>query len=491
MSRPADETARIKSSAGLVLFALVYALVGIAGYTWLMTSPDINGAADAPDTVTSLGAPAPHAASNRPAFSLAEIAECRQRLARDSRPPPPPLAPPSHPRVDRDRDDPLLAPIEYPSAPIRVLGAHEMAIDMHWFADPLKGVPSRPAEVVERQKRIAALFEKQYPPNFKSGYAIAERFPLPQVGFLISFGENYCWFGPDACAEANATKGRRSTFSPDTHIRDIVASVFLKCAPHMAEVWGQPPCFAIDIGSGFGLHAVTMARLGGKVLALEPMTDLCLASQMTLNLLDKQTSVRIVCAGISHELEPPPDGRVLVLPQNTSWYGGHRRTSFPLPPVPLFGVGELVRNVPARLPIKLVKIDTESVDCVALAHFVDLMVARTLLPVQNFVVEASEAACLHVLAVQLARLEAMGYAIYRTGVTERTFDERNFDARNAFRAVAVADGWEEVFAQRFSLVLWRALPGRVQWARLGDLDFGVDHRTGAQLWQLFITLEEF
>jgi hypothetical protein len=53
---------------------------------------------------------------------------------------------------------------------------------------------------------------------------------------------------------AKRRRGDGSNFSPDRHTRDLLASVFLKCA--LRSVWNEPTCFAIDIGAHFGYNSV-------------------------------------------------------------------------------------------------------------------------------------------------------------------------------------------------------------------------------------------
>jgi hypothetical protein len=171
-------------------------------------------------------------------------------------------------------------------------------------------------------------------------------------------------------------------------------------------------------------------------------------------------------------------------------YGGHRRFSFELPAVPLYGVDEIVSNIPKSLPIKLVKIDTETVDCSALSQFIDLMHEKLLLPVRNFVVEVSNLQCAQTLATQLQRLESMQYTIYRTSVVTRAWDDSRADEQwnkhgfGPFRDAQDKRGWTAVHGLRYNALLWRAERGQVNWQRAAA-------STGDRMWQLFATLESW
>lgn len=193
-------------------------------------------------------------------------------------------------------------------------------------------------------------------------------------------------------------------------VRVSIHNVILPIKHHL-QVWDEPPCYALDLGAGFGLHAAAMLRLGARVLAVEPLADLCLAAKRTIELIDRQREAHVVCAGIAPERAPPPHKRTLVVPQDTTWYGGHRRTSFALPPVPLYGVEELVRNVPPSVALKLVKIDIgeAGLDCHTLRHVLDLMAERALAPVRNFIVEVivGDGHCSTVLAEQVRVRECL------------------------------------------------------------------------------------
>lgn len=89
----------------------------------------------------------------------------------------------------------------------------------------------------------------------------------------------------------------------------------------------------------------------------------------------------------------------------------------------------------------------------------------------------------HTLGATLIRLEKRGYTIFRTKVTERSWNDNNVETKNGFAPVNKDPAWVEQFFQRFNLVLWRAQRGKVDWIKKAPL-FGSE-------WQIFATLDDY
>ena len=234
-------------------------------------------------------------------------------------------------------------------------------------------------------------------------YALAARFPLPEIGAVVDLTDGTCLLG-------NCDKMARgaSTWGPDTHIRDLINSIMLPCALR----WTADDCLALDFGSNFGLHTFAMLQLGARVLSVEPQTDLCVASRASVAANGWAARSVILCGGVAATGEEPPG--VLGIGDGLHRYEGPRSVPNYEQPrsVPLHTVGSLVAGLPAGAFLRLVKIDTDSIDCAVLAHVLTFMESGAI-NVNALILESWDGTCRgdNTIGRLLLILRGKGYTI--------------------------------------------------------------------------------
>lgn len=306
-----------------------------------------------------------------------------------------------------------------------------------------------------------------------TGLALAARWPLPELPVVVELNDGTCLVGH--CAEMRRGS---ATWTHDAHIRDVISSVLLPCALAFVVEGGAegedgggapPPCYAIDVGSNFGLHTLSMLRLGAHVLSVEPQTDLCVASRASVALQRWGAGVAppssasvILCGGVAPSSDTPA-GATLTLGGDPNgrpfrYDGPQSVPNYDLPAsVPLYTVRHLVDSYPRGALIRLVKIDTDSIDCAVLGQFLDL-IDEGRIDVGAFILESWDSSCRSNNAIgrHLLRLVDHGFTIYRTDITERAWDENHADTKAHFEPIAhMPPLFVEQFCQRFNFAIWK------------------------------------
>lgn len=280
-------------------------------------------------------------------------------------------------------------------------------------------------------------------------YAVAGRFPVPSIPMVAELDDGTCLV--DRCEDM--IRGA-STWDPDAHIRDVIHSILLPCALR----WLDDDCLVLDIGSNLGVHTLSMLQLGARVVSVEPQTDLCVASRVSIAYNGWSARSVVLCGGVSGEANTPDDAD-LHLGGTFYRYGGPTGVNnYVLPNVvPLFGVSNLVSGLPLGTHLRLVKIDTDSVDCTVAGQFINLMDAGVI-DVGAFIFESWDRSCRsnNTVGPLVNALLDRGYTVYRTHITERSWDVDHKDTARSFAPMAeeTLGIFREQFCQRFSFNLW-------------------------------------
>ena len=279
-------------------------------------------------------------------------------------------------------------------------------------------------------------------------YALAARFPLPEIGAVVDLADGTCLLGH--CEEM--ARGA-ATWGPDTHVRDLINSIMLPCALR----WTADDCLAVDFGSNFGLHTLAMLQLGARVLSVEPQSDLCVASRASAAANGWAARSVILCGGVAASGDTPPEAQ-LGLGDGLHRYHGPRTVPNYAQPasMPLYTIGSLLAGLPAGAFLRLVKIDTDSIDCAVLAQVLGL-VETGAIDVGAFILESWDSTCRgdNTIGNLVVLLLKKGYTVYRTHITERSWDGDHRDTAHGFAPIAAMPAvFREQFCQRFNFNLW-------------------------------------
>lgn len=280
-------------------------------------------------------------------------------------------------------------------------------------------------------------------------YAIAARFPLPELPLILSARPGVggqCLVGK-ACELAKSP----SKWNPDTHVRDIIHSLMIDCA----LPWNKEPCVAHDVGANIGLITHSMASMRVHVIAVEPQVDLCVALRTTLAIKGEDKKHLVLCGGVSGG----ETGKRM--PTSTSLYRYEGKVPPPVaaqypPTVPLYNVEQLVGPFKK---LKFAKIDTDSHDCLILDQYLRLVEAGKL-QVESLILETWDWSCLGGrIGSLLYKAQTLGYHVYRT-LTPRNFDDNGWDTLNNYKPVpeGAPPNATEQFHQRFIRHTWKMHP---------------------------------
>lgn len=289
-------------------------------------------------------------------------------------------------------------------------------------------------------------------------YAIAARFPLPELPLILSTrpaAGGQCLVGK-ACDLAKVP----SKWNPDTHVRDIIHSLMIDCA----LPWNKEPCVAHDVGANIGLITHSMAAMRVHVIAVEPQVDLCVALRTTLAIQGEHKRHVVLCGGVSGG----ETGKRMST--STSLYRYEGKVPPPVaalypPTVPLYNVEQLVGPFKK---LKFAKIDTDSHDCLILDQYLRLVEAGKL-EVESLILETWDWSCLGGrIGTLLHKAQTLGYHVYRT-LTPRNFDDNGWDTLNNYRPVpeGAPPNATEQFHQRFIRHTWKMHPrSKQEWEHM-------------------------
>jgi len=277
-------------------------------------------------------------------------------------------------------------------------------------------------------------------------YNLAARFPLPEIPVFVDLADGTCLLGH---CQPEMLPGS-ATWGPDTHIRDLINSALLPCALR----FGPDDCLAIDVGANFGLHTMAMLQLGASVIAVEPQTDLCVSARLTAAANGWASRSLFLCGGVAPSGDTPRDAR-LPLGSLHRYHGPKTVPNYEQPmSVPLFSVPHLIADYPEGAFFQFVKIDTDSIDCHVLGQFIELMKAARI-RVGAFVFESWDDSCRATAPAHLWWLRSNGFTIYRTHITERSWDDNHRDVARNFSAIeSMPRVFREQFSQRFNFNIW-------------------------------------
>jgi FkbM family methyltransferase len=302
------------------------------------------------------------------------------------------------------------------------------------------------------QEAAEALIAAQLPPAGSTPrYHLAARFPLPELPVFVALADGTCLLGH---CEPEMTPGA-ATWNPDAHIRDLISSVLLPCALRFLP----DDCLTLDIGSNFGLHALAALRLGARVVGVEPQTDLCVAARASAAANGWAARSLFLCGGVAAAADAPRDARLTLGAELYRYQGPRSVPHYALPAsVPLYTLAHLVDGFPAGAFFRLVKIDTDSIDCAVLGQVVALVQAGRI-AVGAFFLESWDHSCRANGAADLAAFlwwaHTSGYTVYRTHITERSWDADHQDTAAQFAPLPGRPPiFREQFCQRFNLNLW-------------------------------------
>jgi FkbM family methyltransferase len=309
-------------------------------------------------------------------------------------------------------------------------------------AKPKVQAPSvefEPKKLSEVQRKLQAMNKTLYDESLRpyetklrnmmdtslTQHAIAARFPLPELPLICMVKNDKngdCLIGK-ACEEA---KMPASKWNPDTHVRDIVISLLLECA----LPWGpKEPCVVHDIGANIGLIALTMAKMGAHVIAVEPQVDLCVALRTTLELNGELDKHLVFCGGVGLYAK----GRLATSTGLYRYEGAVPAQVVAQYPkdVPLYNVASITGDFKK---IKFAKIDTDSHDCLILEQYLGF-IEKGELEVESLILETWDWSCGGgKIGEQLFKFSNLGYEVYRT-LTPRDFDDNGVDTRNHFQKI--------------------------------------------------------
>ena len=294
-----------------------------------------------------------------------------------------------------------------------------------------------------------AIIAANLPSTSPLKYHLAARFPLPEIPVVVDLTDGTCLLGH---CDPEMLPGL-ATWSPDTHIRDLVNSVMLPCALRFLP----DDCIAIDIGSNFGLHSMAMLQLGARVIAVEPQTDLCVSARLSAEINGWGARAIFLCGGVATSADAPPDARLELGDGLYRYHGPRSVPQYALPQtVPVYTVAHLVDGLPQGAFIRFAKIDTDSIDCHVLGQYINLIRAGRI-AVGSFVFESWDRSCREKAAEHLWWLHTNGYTIYRTHITERAWDANHQDILRQFAQIPEPERpsiFQEQYFQRFNFNMW-------------------------------------
>lgn len=293
----------------------------------------------------------------------------------------------------------------------------------------------------------AAIAAHMPAPGAPLKYRLGARFPLPEIPVVVDLTDGTCLLGH---CEPEMLPGA-ATWSPDTHIRDLINSVLLPCALRFRP----DDCLAIDFGANFGLHAMAMLQLGARIIAVEPQTDLCVAARLSAAANGWAARSLFLCGGVAASADSPRDARLHLGDGLHRYHGPRTVPQYKQPAsVPLYSVAHLLDGYPEGAFIRLAKIDTDSIDCAVLGQFVGLMKTGRI-RIGAFIFESWDGSCRADAASLLWWLHTNGFTVYRTHVTERAWDDDHRDVAMQFAPVADRPAiFREQFSQRFNINIW-------------------------------------
>lgn len=312
-------------------------------------------------------------------------------------------------------------------------------------------------------------------PFKETPYFIQKRYPVPKIPVYVVNVQRGCVLGGAIC---NTLK-KNLWMVYDPHVRDIVASVLLPCK------FNNEPCKAIDIGANFGMHTLSMLMLNTKVTSIEPQPDLCASLMMSATRLGMSDSARIRC-GLVASADDVASGeklrkKVPFDPAGAYHYDGQVEKPFTYEAhglssegVPLVPLADLL---PARgSELRLMKIDTDSIDCDIVNQVFD-RIGKGELRVKNIIFESN--GCSQIPQV-LHRAQKMGFNVYRIDMGNLQFDELGSRPKSKGN-VHVPTVVDELFELRFVRYLWRFHDKLklTQW----------DETVGNQQWQYWLSNE--
>ena len=304
-------------------------------------------------------------------------------------------------------------------------------------------------ETVVPEQQLAEQAIAVFLPETSTPHAMMRRFPLGPIPVVIETKSGICLLGT-VCAKALENNASTSIWTPDPHVRDILATILLKCS-----IRGNPDdCFAIDVGSNMGTHTLAMLQLGARVVAIEPQTDLCVASRIAAAYSGFANRCYIICGGVSSTRIRDPSARLSVGSKNHRYGADASKLPYKLDPVPLYSLEQLVST---QKKVHFLKIDTDSIDCLVLQQALDLM-KEGRIEIDAIILESWDGTCSHqnLIGNQILYLVRNGYTMHRTLVFERSWDDNRWDYENNFKRVELPNGWTEQFHVGFNFVLWKA-----------------------------------
>jgi hypothetical protein len=197
-----------------------------------------------------------------------------------------------------------------------------------------------------------------------------------------------------------------------------------------------------------------MLQMGSRTVSIEPQTDLCVASRLTVRHAGFANRSHIICGGISVESVENRTARLVVAGKRVYQYGGSQ-TGLPYTnePVPLYPLKRLIGD---RKHVHFLKIDTDTVDCYVLQQAIHVM-NHSAVQIDAILLESWGVSCNteNLMGKLLLTMVRLGYTAHRTLVFERSWDDHGREYQNNFKRVPMPKGWTEELRIGFNFVLWK------------------------------------
>lgn len=221
-----------------------------------------------------------------------------------------------------------------------------------------------------------------------------------------------------------------------------------------------------------GTMTMAMLQMKASVIAVEPQSDLCESTSATVACASMSAQATVHCAAIASTADKASGKTEIVLDTSQLFRFGQPVASKQTT-VPLLRLEDVVPPAAYRI----VKVDTDAIDCDILAQLARMIKAGTH-KISSMVFESFS--CSLQAGQVLHEFQGMGYTVYRTLLWERTFDGVGGQASplaiDNMPAYAV-----ERFNLRYNRYLWELKPmSKSQWQALA----------GAKVWQYLVTKDD-
>jgi len=321
-------------------------------------------------------------------------------------------------------------------------------INIHFAPD---GIPATPISTTPLGLRLGAFETEVYQRiNITSKkYGIHERFPVPNISVYLEDTRRGCVLGGGTCDIFE----KQGKFWADPHVRDIVASALTPC------LFKKEKCLALDLGTNFGYHAMTMLQFNTNVTTVEPEPSLCASFMRSVERNGFADFATIHCGGVSEGKDDkvkwfadfnPSQSSVYGTPKVPFDYGIYGFKNKGVPYVSLDSLLPYTKDNGSPPTLQLVKIDTDHIDCDIVSRLL-LHLKKKDFDIKHMVFEHS-GPCGD-LPEHLHDFQGLGFAVYRTLLWQAKFDGGGH--LPSLLTHSVPSYAEEKFDLRFNRYLWQ------------------------------------